>query len=135
MKVSEIMSGNLATIGCNATLHDAAQVMASADVGSLPVVDAGRLVGVVTDRDIVVRGLAKGHAVDAQVSGVMTADVLSVDFEDPVSTASELMEKHQVRRIYVTRDSAPCGVVSLGDVAKNVPAPDSGEALRNISKS
>lgn len=134
MKISEVMSTGLAHVGHQDTIVTAAQKMAAEDVGSLPVVDGGKLVGVLTDRDIVVRGVAKGHDLNQPVASVMTTEVAALDAEDPVSAASDLMAEHKIRRVYVTTDGELVGVVALADIAKAVPAGDTGEALREISK-
>lgn len=134
MKVADVMTAGLAQIAHDQTIEQAAQQMAAANVGSLPVVRGGALVGVVTDRDLVIRALAKGHGAQTPVASVMTSEVVSIGADEPIAHAAKLMADKQIRRIYVTEQGAPCGVVALGDVAKVESTIDSGDALRKISR-
>lgn len=134
MKISEVMTSNLTHVDAGETLANAARKMGEADVGSLPVVDAGKFVGVATDRGIVVRGLAGGQGAQAKASGAMTADVVVVADDATVEDAAAPMSAKQIRRLYVTHDGALRGVVSLGDLALTAPSAESGAALRKTSK-
>ena len=119
MKVNEVMTRGAACTRPDATLHEAAERMKALGVGSLPVCDNDRLVGMVTDRDITVRATAEGEApTDVRVRDVMTPEVIYC-FEDAlVGDAALLMQQKQVRRLVVlNRDKRLVGIVSLGDLA------------------
>ena len=137
MKLSSIMTGGIETIGPQATLAEAAKKMASQDIGSLPVCAERRtVVGIITDRDITVRAVARGMDPNqTRVEDVMTRDVLSCSSDAEVEDACELMERRQVRRLLVTGDDdMPVGIVSLGDIALCLRENQSGEVLRKVSE-
>jgi CBS domain-containing protein len=119
MRISEIMTRDVETIAPDASLQQAAAVMEALGVGSLPVCDGRRLVGAITDRDIVVRGVAAGLSpVDGQVSDCMTADIVYAFCDEEAGEVLERMKALQVRRItIVDRDKVLAGIVSLGDIA------------------
>lgn len=119
MRVSDVMTRGVECVGPDATLQEAAAKMKALEVGPLPVCDEGRLVGVVTDRDITVRATAAGDApAEARVADVMTPEVIYC-FEDAhVEDAALLMEQKQIRRLLVlSQDRRLVGIVSLGDLA------------------
>lgn len=119
MKVREILTPDPQPVRPYETLRQAAQRMRELDVGILPVCEAGRLTGAITDRDIVVRAIANGLDPDrTTVMEVMTPD-LAFCFEDQdVAHAAQLMESRQVRRLpVVNREQQLVGILSLGDVA------------------
>lgn len=134
MNVSEVMSGDVACLECKDTLQTAAARMAEINVGSLPVTDNGKLVGVVTDRDIVTRAVASGAGPDTAIESAMTGDVVTIAPNASVDEASRLMSDKQIRRLYVVDGDAIAGVVSLGDLALDAPSSEPGDALREISK-
>ncbi|MBC7985577.1 MAG: CBS domain-containing protein [Sphingomonadaceae bacterium] len=134
MNVKDVMSSDVACLACGDSLRDAAGKMAEVNVGSLPVIEGGKLAGVVTDRDIVVRAVAEGRAPDQAVDCAMTRDVVTVAPDTSVDEANRLMSDHQIRRLYVVEDGAVVGVLSLGDLALDAEAHEAGEALREISK-
>lgn len=137
MKLASIMTGGIETIAPHATLAEAAKKMASQDIGSLPVcAERRRVVGIITDRDITVRAVARGMDPNAtRVEEVMTRDVLSCSADAEVEHACELMESRQVRRLLVTgQDDAPVGIVSLGDIALCLRESQSGEVLKKVSE-
>jgi CBS domain-containing protein len=134
-KVGEIMTRSVAIVQQDDTLQHAAQKMKSLNIGSLPVCDGDAMVGVVTDRDITVRGVAAGMVPqEARVSDVMTADVRWCGENDSVQQAMDLMGEAQVRRLAVLSDDRKIvGVVSLGDVATRQSA-HTDATLREISE-
>jgi CBS domain-containing protein len=138
MKLSSIMTGGIETIAPHATLAEAAKKMASQDIGSLPVCGEQRkVVGIITDRDITVRAVARGMDPNrTRVEEVMTRDVLSCPSDADVEDACALMERRQVRRLLVTAadDDTPVGIVSLGDIALCLREAQSGEVLRKVSE-
>jgi CBS domain-containing protein len=134
-KVGEIMTRGVAVVQQDDTLQHAAQKMKTLNVGSLPVCDGDAMVGVVTDRDITVRGVAAGMIPkESPVSDVMTADVHWCSESDTVQQAMELMGEAQVRRLAVLDDNRKIvGVVSLGDLATRQSA-HTDATLREISE-
>ena len=119
MQISEIMTRGVETVSPDASLQQAAAAMEALGVGSLPVCDGRRLVGAITDRDIVVRGVAAGLSpIDSLVRDCMTADI-AYAFEDEESDeVLDRMKTLQVRRLAIlNRDKALVGIVSLGDIA------------------
>ena len=132
--IADVMTRDLVSIGKDATLQDAAAKMAKEDIGSLPVTDGKKLVGVVTDRDIVVRCVAKGAAASAKVSDAMTKDVTTCASSSDVHAAARLMGDKQIRRLYVMDAGELVGVVALGDLATEAPVEDAAKALKKISQ-
>ncbi|HEV7994465.1 MAG TPA: CBS domain-containing protein [Gemmatimonadaceae bacterium] len=126
MKVSEIMSKNPRTVSPDTPVSEAARVMKEEDVGLVPVVERvggaetrGRLVGVVTDRDIAVRHVAEGRSSDAPVSEVMSGGVKTCTTDDSVEDAMELMGREQVRRIPIVDERGSLvGVVAQADLVR-----------------
>jgi CBS domain-containing protein len=124
MLVKDVMTGTPVTIGPAATQQVAARMMREGAIGALVVCDAGRPLGVVTDRDIVVRGVAEGDdPILAEVRAVMTPQVVHCCIDDDLDEAARKMAAHAVRRMVVV-DSAekPVGVLSVDDVALHDPA-------------
>ena len=119
MKVNEIITHDPEVIRPETALIEAAQKMKSLDIGMLPVCDGDRLVGVITDRDITVRGVAQGYdPKTARVQEVMTPEVIYCFDDEDVKEAAEKMEEKQVRRLPVlNRQKRLVGIVSLGDLA------------------
>lgn len=115
---------------------EVAELMEAEDVGSLPVVEDDRLVGIVTDRDIVVRAIAKGKdPTGMPVSAISSRELVTVSPDDDLSDALELMARHQVRRLAVTgEDERLVGVVSQADVAREAKEKDTGEVVQSISR-
>lgn len=98
------------------TITDVARVMNSSGVGSIAVIDDGRLVGIVTDRDLVRRGIARGLPPDARVDAVMSMPVLTVEHDVDVHEAIDEFGRNGVRRLAVTRDGEFVGIISLDDL-------------------
>lgn len=134
MNISDVMSADVASIGSGESLQAAAAKMAEINVGSLPVTNDGRLVGIVTDRDIVVRAVAQGVAPNATIDSAMSEGIVTVSPGTSVDEAARLMSERQIRRLYVVDGERLAGVVSLGDIAVDSETRDAGEALREISK-
>jgi len=135
MKVSDVMTREVQTISPNQTAKEAASFMLSTDSGSIPVTDGERLVGMITDRDIAVRGVAKGFAPDTPVSELMTRDCITAREDDDVSTIASKMSEAQVRRLTVIDgDEKLCGIVSLGDLSRDGDDQSASQALAGISQ-
>ena len=135
MQVSQIMTPDPDTARPGDTLRTVATKMDSGDYGSVPVVDDGRLVGVVTDRDIAVRAVAHGLGPDTEVGQVMTPDPVCIAPESEVGEAAAIMQDEQIRRLFVTDDEDRLvGVVALADVALEEDDDLSGRTLEEISE-
>lgn len=104
------------------TITDAARIMETAAVGSLAVVDGDDLVGIVTDRDLVRRGLAKGLSPEARVDGVMSTPVVTIDAEADLHGAFTLFRTHAVRRLAVVRDGRFVGMITVDDLLIDLAA-------------
>lgn len=119
MRVSEAMTPEVVTVSPEALLVDAARLMRDSDSGPLPVCEKGRILGMLTDRDITVRGVASGKDPQStRVAEVMTLEVVSCLESDDVRRAAEIMQSAQLRRLLVvSRDGRLAGIVSLGDLA------------------
>jgi CBS domain-containing protein len=118
MKVKDIMTKNVAYVSPTNTVVDAAQLMQKHNVGAIPVCDQSGVIGVVTDRDIVVRNVA--HSKNPQstpVKDVMTSQVTTVSSDTDIDVASRIMSQNQIRRIPVVENNMLVGIVSLGDLA------------------
>ena len=135
MKVSEVMTRDVQTIRPDQTAQEAASFMLSADAGSIPVTDGERLIGMITDRDIAVRGIAKGHGPDTQVRELMSDDIICVREDDNVDDAAEKMSDAQVRRLPVIDDQERlCGIVSLGDLSQQADQDSAEQALQGVTE-
>ncbi|MBO8137557.1 MAG: CBS domain-containing protein [Desulfotomaculum sp.] len=130
------MTENVATVSPQQTVAEAAQIMSRYNVGSVPVVQNGKPVGMLTDRDITLRVSAQGQdANTTQVQSVMSSGVMTGTPEMDVHEAAKLMSQNQIRRLPVVQNGQVAGIVSLGDLAvKNIYQNEAGEALSNISK-
>jgi CBS domain-containing protein len=137
MKIKEIMTSDFETISAGSSLAAAAQKMESLNVGALPVEQDGRVIGIITDRDLVVRGIAEGHdPASTEVRDILTADLICCSEDDSVEQAVKLMEDNKVRRLIACDlDGMSVGIVSLGDIAsKSGQEQLAGEALEMISE-
>ncbi|HET7576547.1 MAG TPA: CBS domain-containing protein [Sphingomicrobium sp.] len=135
MKISEVMTRDVETVRPDQPVQQAASFMLSADAGSIPVTDGNRLVGMITDRDIAVRGVAKGYGPDTQVRDLMSADVIYVREDDDVDNVASKMSQAQVRRLPVIDDSQQlCGIVSLGDLSRETDGDSASQALEGVSQ-
>ncbi|HEX7930568.1 MAG TPA: CBS domain-containing protein [Sphingomicrobium sp.] len=134
MKVSEVMTTDIETVRPDQQARDAARFMLHADAGSIPVTDGQRLVGMITDRDIAVRGVALGYGPETLVSELMTSGVVSAHADEPVEEAARKMSEAQVRRLPVIDEQEHLvGIVSLGDLARETDEQTAGHALEGIS--
>ncbi len=135
MKISEVMTRNVETITPDQPVSEAAGFMLSADTGSIPVIENDKLVGMITDRDIAVRGVANGRGPDTAVRDLMTSDVVSVRDSDDVSEAAARMSEAQVRRVpVIDNDDRLCGIVSLGDLSRQTDGDSASVALEGVSQ-
>ena len=135
MKVSEVMTRDVQTIQPDQTAREAANFMLNSDAGSIPVTEGERLVGMVTDRDIAVRGVALGKGPDATVGEVMTHEVMYCFDDEVVEDVCENMADIQVRRLPVlNREKRLVGIVSLADIATLADNESAGQALEGITR-
>jgi CBS domain-containing protein len=116
------MTTNPQTVEPSTPIVEVARVMRDADVGPVPVVEGDRLVGLITDRDIVVRVVADGNDPSSTTVGeIMSTDLVTVDPDQPLDEALRLMAAHQVRRLPVTEeDGRPVGIVAQADIAREL---------------
>lgn len=136
MHLKQIMTSPIETVAPDTSLAEAARKMLAMAIGLLPVSKDQKIVGIVTDRDITIRAVAKGLDPErTEVQEVMTREVFSCPAGSDVMDACKLMEEKQVRRLLVMDASdAPIGIVSLGDIALHLRREQSGEVLRKVSQ-
>ena len=135
MKVSEVMTREVQTVQPDQPVQQAANFMLSADAGSIPVTEGDRLIGMITDRDIAVRGIAKGFGPDTPVRELMTDELITARIDDNVQDVASRMSEAQVRRLpVVDQDERLCGIVSLGDLARESDSECAHEALEGVSQ-
>ena len=117
LRCRDIMTADVNTATGDMPIAEVAVLMRDTDVGSLPVVEGGKLAGIVTDRDIVVRAIAEGRGADTPVKEAMTTELFSVGPDDPVFQAIRIMGERQVRRIpVVNADGSLAGIIAMADV-------------------
>ena len=136
MEVRDIMSRMVATISAEDTVQDAARLMQRLDTGALPVAEGERLIGMVTDRDIVVRALARGKAADrTRVREIMTPEVKYIYVDESTEDVARNMCHLKVRRLPVLdRDKRLVGIVSLADLAVKQGGKATEWAIREVSQ-
>jgi CBS domain-containing protein len=129
------MTSDPTTVGPETTVSEAAKQMAREDVGPLPVVEDGRLVGIVTDRDLVVRVLAEGRdPKSTTVREAASVGLLTVSAADDLVKTLDLLGKHQVRRLPVVEGGRLVGIVAQADVAREVGSAWVGDVVEDISR-
>ena len=135
MNVREVMTTNPRCVSPNDSIQIAARIMKEEDTGVVPIVDNGRAVGVVTDRDIVIRAVADGAAANKPVSEIATRDIVCATPDMSTKEATKIMGERQVRRLPVVENDRLVGIVSLGDIAvKEAKDSRTGETLEEISE-
>jgi CBS domain-containing protein len=135
MKISKIMHHDVQIIGPEESLRNAAATMKKLDAGVLPVGEHDKLVGMITDRDIAIRGIAEGKGPDAKVRDVMSHEVKYCFEDEEVAHVVENMAELQVRRLPVmNREKRLVGIVSLADLATRGSLPRTARALHGISQ-
>ena len=134
MQIREVMTEQVRTVRPDTALPEVARIMRDEDIGAVPVADNDRLVGMVTDRDIVVRAVAEGE-VDRQTAGeVMSPKIACCREDDSVDEVLRNMGEQQVRRLpVVDGDMRVVGIVSLGDLSRTARPAEAGESLADIS--
>jgi CBS domain-containing protein len=136
MKIGDIMTRDVRTIDRNSTVEQAARMMKELNVGSIPVTENGNVIGIITDRDVVLRNVADERtAADTRVEEVMSKTVVTATPDMDVHRAADLMAQNQIRRLPVVENNRMVGIVSIGDLAvRNIYENEAGEALSSISK-
>lgn len=137
MLVREIMTKAVKLVDSSTSIRDAAEMMRDQDVGALPVGESGRLTGMITDRDLVIRALAAGKDLElTSVREVMTPRLSFIFDDQDVREAADVMAEHQVRRLPVLdRQKRIVGIISLGDLSRSPqPVDVKAETLRQVSE-
>jgi len=135
MKVKEAMTGDVTLVNPDQTIREAAQMMIEIDAGALPVAENDHLVGMITDRDIAVRGVALGKAPNTKVREIMSGEVLYCFDDEELTHVSRNMSDMKVRRLpVVNRDKWLVGVISFGDLARNEQPTTVGRAASRLSE-
>ncbi|MFZ3588072.1 CBS domain-containing protein [Bacillus sp. DJP31] len=133
--VRDVMTTNVEYCTPLDNVYEVAVKMKDLDVGAIPICEDDKLIGMITDRDLVVRGYAEKHSGSYQVTGVMSKDLISVPPDTTLQEASRLMSEKQIRRLPVVEEGQLVGIVSLGDLATNQMSDESaGHALSEISE-
>lgn len=136
MKVTEIMTSQVETCTTDTPIQEVATQMVNLDVGSIPVTgDDGKLAGIITDRDIVTRGVAAQVSFDTPVGKILSSDPITGTPDMEVEEAAAMMASNQIRRLPIVEDNRVVGIVALGDIAVKDPTDQhAGEAIEDISK-
>ena len=135
MKVEDVMTRDVAIAHPEQSLQQAARLMCELDIGALPVADDDRLVGMITDRDIVIRAVAEGLGPSATVGEVMTTEVKYCYCHQELAEVSDNMADVQLRRLpVVNRDKELVGILALGDIATSSDHDCAADALAGISR-
>jgi len=135
MNVSEVMTAQVVTATPRTTIAQVARTMAEIESGVVPVTDEGKVVGLITDRDIVIRVVAEGLGLDTPLSEVMSTDVETCREDENVADATAKMGAKQIRRLVVLNEQGRlAGILSLGDIAVDYGAKAVGKTLEEISE-
>jgi len=136
MKVKEIMSKKVQWVSPDASLEKVAKLMNEFDIGSVPVCQDSNVLGLITDRDIVIRTVAEGkNPITVKAKDVMSTNVLKVSPDTDAHDAADKMAEHQIRRLPVVENGKLVGMLALGDLAiESIHIDEAGEALNDISQ-
>jgi CBS domain-containing protein len=133
--IKEVMTSQVKTCEPDTTVIEAAKVMAKEDVGPVPIVEQGRLTGIVTDRDIVVRVVAEGRDPSSTTVGeIASRDLVTVSPDDDLDAALKQLAQNQVRRIPVVEGDRLVGIVAQADIARLGSDAKTGEVVEEISR-
>jgi CBS domain-containing protein len=133
--IKEVMTSKVKACEPDTTVAEAAKVMAKEDVGPVPIVEQGRLTGIVTDRDIVVRVVAEGRDPSSTTVGeIASRDLVTVSPDDDLDTALKQLAQNQVRRIPVVEGDRLVGIVAQADIARMGKDSKTGEVVEEISR-
>lgn len=133
-KVSDIMTSDIITVDVKDSLCDAAKVMKEHNIGFIPVVDGEQLAGVVTDRDLVIKGFAENKSPETKIDEVMTGECIAVTPQTTIEDAVNIMSDHKIRRLCVVDEDELIGICAIGDVAvRSKLLDEAGQALSGVS--
>ncbi|MCM3616391.1 CBS domain-containing protein [Sutcliffiella horikoshii] len=133
--VREVMTTNVDFCTPLDNVFEVATKMKDLDVGAIPIVENGQLLGMITDRDLVVRGIAEKHPGSNSVTNVMSDHLITIGPDASIEEAAHTMAEHQIRRLPVVENGGLIGIVSLGDLAiRDYSDDQAGEALSEISE-
>ena len=118
MKVRDLMTSHICCVSPDMTLENASKLMCGADIGVVPVCDNGGIIGIITDRDIITRGISKGFSPQEKIEKIMTKNVVSVTPDADIKEAVKLMSDKQIRRLPVVSGREIVGMLSVGDIAR-----------------
>ncbi|WP_413301519.1 CBS domain-containing protein [Bacillus sp. 1P10SD] len=134
-KIRDIMTDNVECCTLLDNMYEVALKMKELNVGAIPIVDQEKIVGMITDRDIVIRGVAEKHPGSTKVEDIMSSELITVSPEATSQEAAKLMSQHKIRRLPVVEGEKLIGIVSLGDFAVRELSDDQAkEALTEISE-
>lgn len=135
MKVKELMTTNLITAQPSETLQQVALKMKEYHIGALPICDQEKLIGIVTDRDIIIKGITEGLSCQDKIEQIMETNLIIGDLSMDVQEAAQTMSNYQVRRLPIIENGELKGILSLSDLALHPSFQDyASEALKDISK-
>lgn len=136
MKVQDLMTQDVSCVQPSDSIQQAAQIMLSRNVGSVPVCEEKKVVGMITDRDITLNAVAKGKTAETQTKECMTQEIVSCREDTDAHEAADLMARHQIRRLPVCDASGHLvGIVAIGDLATvDIHINEAGDALSQISQ-
>jgi len=136
MKVRDIMSSKVQDVTPATPLVEIAKIMQKEDVGSVPVCEQDKILGMVTDRDIVLRVVAAGkNPTSVKAQDVMSTNIITIRPDEDIHKASEVMAKNQIRRLPVVDQDKLVGILAIGDMAvEQIHVNEAGEALSDISQ-
>jgi CBS domain-containing protein len=134
-QIKDLMTTNPVTCEASTSVVDAAKTMARKDVGPLPVVEGGRIVGLVTDRDLVIRVLAEGRDPQRTTIGeIASTDLVTITPDTSLEEALKLLAKKQVRRLPVVEGDRVVGIIAQADVARHADEVRTGQVVEEISR-
>lgn len=136
MKVRDVMTSQVESVAPNCSIVEIAQLMRKNDVGSIPVCQDKKVLGMITDRDIVLKVIADGKNIQTvSAKDIMNSDVITVTTDQDVHEAAQLMSDYQIRRLPVVEEGKIVGIVALGDLAiEKIHVNEAGDALSDISQ-
>ncbi|KGK89698.1 inosine-5'-monophosphate dehydrogenase [Desulfosporosinus sp. HMP52] len=136
MKVRDVMTRQIETVAPSSSVEEIARLMKRNDVGSIPVCEGQKVLGIITDRDIVLKVIADGKNVSSvSAKDIMTSQVITVTSDQDVHEAARIMADNQIRRLPVIEQGRIAGIVALGDLAvEKIHINEAGDALSDISR-
>jgi CBS domain-containing protein len=136
MKVRDVMTSSVDWLTPDTSVVEVAQLMKKDDVGSIPICSENRLIGIVTDRDIVLKVVATaGNTNNISAKDIMSEDIISVSADQDVHEAANLMSRNQIRRLPVVENGKLMGILAIGDLAiERIHINEAGDALSDISQ-